>query len=306
MTEGKAPLPRVSLVGLGNMGQAIGERLAEAGYPLLVANRSAGRDGELIARGASPLGSVASALVDADVCVTSLADDDALAAVVCGEHGILVHARRAGILIETSTVSVAASERAARAAEAAGVEYLRAPFSGNPGAIRAGTAAIFVSGDRATADACDDLLRAIAPTVRYVGEGEAARTLKLVLQVLIGGTAELLAEALVLGEAGGIDRGTLLDVIGASVVGSRFVAYKSEPLMRDDFSATFTTAMMAKDVDLVLDAAEESGVELPLTGRLRSLLATACDGGHADKDFMALILQLRDGLDARRALTRDG
>lgn len=306
MTEGKTPLPRVSLVGLGNMGQAIGERLAEAGYPLLVANRSAGRDGELIARGASPLGSVARALVDADVCVTSLADDDALDAVVCGEHGILAHARRAGILIETSTVSVAASERAARAAEAAGVAYLRAPFSGNPGAIRAGTAAIFVSGGRATADACDDLLRAIAPTVRYVGEGEAARTLKLVLQVLIGGTAELLAEALVLGEAGGIDRGTLLDVIGASVVGSRFVAYKSEPLMRDDFSATFTTAMMAKDVDLVLDVAEEAGVELPLTGRLRSLLATACDGGHADKDFMALILQLRDGLDARRALTRDG
>ena len=48
--------------------------------------------------------------------------------------------------------------------------------------------------------------------MRYVGEGEAARALKLVLQVLIGGTAELLAEALVLGEAGGIDRGTLLDV----------------------------------------------------------------------------------------------
>ena len=83
------------------------------------------------------------------------------------------------------------------------------------------------------------------------------------LQVLIAGTAELLGEALVLGEAAGIDRATLLEVIDASAIASPFVGYKSEPLLRDDYSATFTTALMLKDVELVLDLAAESDLTLP-------------------------------------------
>src|SRR5205823_1918353 len=133
----------------------------------------------------------------------------------------------------------------------------------------------------------EPLLEAVAPTVRYVGEGEAARVLKLVLQVLLGGTAELLAEALVLGEAAGIERKALLEVIGASVVGSQFVEYKTGPLLEDDYGATFTTAMMEKDVDLVLDLFAEVGVELPLTRELCSLLEAASEAGHADEDFIS-------------------
>ena len=108
------------------------------------------------------------------------------------------------------------------------------------------------------------------------------------------GVLLFLAEALLLGESAGVDRRTLLDVIGASVIGSRFVDYKTEPLLRDDYSATFTTAMMVKDVDLVLDQAAASDVELPLTRELRSLLDEAIAGGHADQDFASLVLHLRE------------
>lgn len=283
----------VALVGVGHMGLAIGERLSAAGHPLHVFNRTPGRDAALVAGGASRLDSAASALVDADVCLTSLTDDAALLAVVCGDDGILARAARGTLLIDTTTVSVAASRRVAEAAAAAGVDYLRAPFSGNPEAVRSSRAAIFASGDRQAFERGAGLLRALAPTVRYVGEGERARTLKLALQVLIGGTAQLLAEALVLGEAGGVERATLLEAIGSSAVGSTFVAYKTEPLLRDDFSATFTTSMMAKDVGLVLGLADELGLELPFTAELDTLLAEACDEGLSEQDFMALIVRLR-------------
>jgi 3-hydroxyisobutyrate dehydrogenase-like beta-hydroxyacid dehydrogenase len=141
------------------------------------------------------------------------------------------------------------------------------------------------------------VLRAIAPTVRRVGDGERARALKLALQVVIGGTAELLAEAIVLAEAAGLDRRTLLEVVGASVVGSPFVEYKTEPLLRDDYSATFTTAMMRKDVDLVLDLARERDLDLPLTRELRSVLEASCDAGRAGDDFISVVreLQARSG-----------
>lgn len=285
---------RVALVGLGNMGAATAERLLDAGYPLLVFNRTPGRDSALVERGAARLDAAADALREADVCLTSLADDAAADAVVSGEEGVLSRARPGTVLVEMSTISVAASSRIAEAAGEAGVHYLRAPFSGNPAAIRSGTAAIFVSGPAAAAGRCEPLLSAITPTVRYLGEGELARVLKLTLQVMIGGTAQLLAEALALGEAAGVDRTTLLEVIRASVIGSAFVEYKTEPLLQDDYSATFTTAMLVKDVDLVLDLARETGVELALTAELRSLLDAACEAGYGDKDFIALVQRLRE------------
>jgi 3-hydroxyisobutyrate dehydrogenase-like beta-hydroxyacid dehydrogenase len=130
--------------------------------------------------------------------------------------------------------------------------------------------------------------------VLYVGEGERARVVKLVLQILVGGTAQLLAEALVLGEAAGVDRQKLLEAIGASAVGSRFVDYKTEPLLNDDYSATFTTSLMLKDVGLVLDLATERELELPYTERLSTLLESAVERGYGDNDFIALFRHLQE------------
>ena len=283
--------PRVAVVGLGKMGVPIAERISEAGYPLAVWNRTRSRAAPLESRGATVLDSPADALTEADVCVTMLADDDALEAVA---PQVLGGARPGTVLVDMSTVSVAVSERVAARAGAAGVDYLRSPVSGNPTVVRGGTLTLVVSGPEETARRLDGLLRAIGPKVFYVGEGERARVVKLVLQVLVGGIAELLGEALVLGESGGVDRARLLEVVNASAVGSPLTGYKGEALLRDDYSATFTTAMMLKDVELVLDLAEERRVALPFTLLLRQLLERTIEGGHADEDFMALYLQLRE------------
>jgi 3-hydroxyisobutyrate dehydrogenase-like beta-hydroxyacid dehydrogenase len=282
---------QVAVVGLGKMGSPIAERILDAGYALSVYNRTASKAQPLVERGAARLAAAADALQAADVCLTMLADDGALESTAAE---ILGGARRGTTLVDMSTVSVAASERVARAAADAGVEYLRAPVSGNPGVVIAGNLTIVVSGPEEVARELDPLLRSIGPTIYYVGDGEAARVVKLALQVLIGGIAELLAEALVLGERAGVDRAKLLEVIGNSAVGSPFVKYKTEPLLRDDYSATFTTAMMLKDVDLVLELAASHGASLPLTRELRELLADAAATALADRDFMALYLRLSE------------
>jgi 3-hydroxyisobutyrate dehydrogenase-like beta-hydroxyacid dehydrogenase len=288
--------PRVAVVGLGKMGEAIAERIVDAGYPLAVFNRTAARAEPLRERGATVLAAAADALLEADICVTSLADDSAVDDILLGADGVLAGARPGSTLVEMSTISVESSERVAEAADAAGVEYLRAPVSGNPTAVRAGILTIVASGPEAVFAEAEPVLRAIGPKVLYVGEGESARVVKLVFQILVGGTAELLSEALLLGEEAGVDRAKLLEAIGASAVGSPFVAYKSPPLLAGDYSATFTTALMLKDVDLVLDLAAERGVELPFATHLRALLEATAAAGHADEDFMALYLQLRHSL----------
>jgi len=284
----------VAVVGLGNMGEPIAERIIEAGFPVAVWNRTAGKAEPLAERGATLLPAPADALRQADVCVSVLADDDALEAVLLGPDGVLANARLGTALVEMSTVSVAASERVAEAAEAAGVDYLRAPVSGNPTVVRGGTLTIMVSGAEETATRFGPLLEAVGPTVLYVGEREAARVVKLVLQVLIGGTAELLGEALVLGEAAGVERKMLLEVIGASAVGSKFVGYKTEPLLQEDYSATFTTSLMLKDIGLVLDLAAQKDLDLPFAGHLATLLESAIEQGYGDQDFIALFRRLRE------------
>ncbi len=305
MTAVDATAQRTALVGLGRMGVPIAERILDGGYALAVHNRTVSKAAPLVERGATLLPHHREALHEADVCITMLADDGVLDTVVRGADGILANARPGTTLIEMSTVSVAASERVAADAATAGVAYLRAPVSGNPVVVRNGALTILVSGPTDAFARAEALLRVIGPKVILLGESEEARVAKLALQIMIGGTAELLSEALVLGESAGLDRRQLLELIGASAIGSPFVGYKTEPLVRDDYAATFTTEMMIKDVDLVLALARGSEVELPFTQNLRSLLEDAAAGGYRDLDVMGLFPHLQARSARQASTTRD-
>ena len=280
----------MGLVGLGNMGTAFGERLLEAGYPIVVYNRTAAKTEPLAAVGATVAGTLGELAADVGVVVTSLADDEAFEAVAAG---VVAAARPGTVLVDMSTVSPVVSARVASLAEAASVAYLRAPVSGNPSVVRAGNLSFIVSGPRETLERVEPILLAIGPTIRHVGDAEEARIVKLAINLMIGGLAQLMSEALVLGEAAGVSRAALLEVMGSSAAGAPFVKYKTEPLLRDDFSATFTTSLMEKDLDLVLDAADENGVELPMARELKELVRAAVEAGYGDDDFMALFLALR-------------
>jgi 3-hydroxyisobutyrate dehydrogenase-like beta-hydroxyacid dehydrogenase len=285
-----APRAPVGLIGLGHMGAAMGERLLDAGYELVVFNRTPGKAAALAGRGAAVAESAAQLAERVDVVVTSLANDEALESVAAS---VLSAARPGTVLVDTSTVSPASSANVAKLAEAASVAYLRAPVSGNPTVVRAGNLSFIVSGDPAALTRVEPVLHAIGPTIHHVGDGEQARVVKLAINLMIAGLAQLMSEALVLGEAAGVSRASLLEVMGSSAAGAPFVKYKTEPLLRDDFSATFTTALMEKDVDLVLAAAEEAGVELPLAGELKTIIRGAVEAGYADDDFMSLFAHLR-------------
>jgi 3-hydroxyisobutyrate dehydrogenase-like beta-hydroxyacid dehydrogenase len=267
------------------MGTAFAERLLDAGYGLVVMNRTPAKAAPLEARGAAVAPGYDDLAKSVDVILTSLADDAALDEVAAA---LLAVARPGSVLVDTSTVSPAASARVAERAERASVAYLRAPVSGNPTVVRAGSLSFIVSGPSETVDRLEPILLAIGPTVYRVGDAEEARVVKLAINLMIGGLAQLMAEALVLGEASGVSRAALLEVMGGSAAGAPFVRYKTGALLEDDYSATFTTALMGKDLDLILDAAGDAGVELPVTTRLQAIVRAAIEAGYADDDFMAL------------------
>lgn len=280
----------MGLIGLGNMGSAVAERLLYAGYDLALYNRTRGKAEPLAAEGAVVAGSPGELAAAADLVLTSLSDDDAVEEVAAA---VAAAARPGTVLVDLSTISPGASARVDACADEASLLYLRAPVSGNPAVVRAGNLSFIVSGPDAAFERAEPVLLAIGAAVHRVGDGEQARIVKLAINLVIAGLAQLMAEALVLGEASGVPRGALLGAMGGSAAGAPFVRYKTEPLLRDDYSATFTTSLMEKDLDLVLEAAEDAAVHLPLAGELKGLVRSAIEAGYGDDDFMALFPHLQ-------------
>lgn len=283
---------RIAILGLGRMGAAIAERLALTDHELSVWNRSPAATEPFAARKLRVLAAPAEAFAHADLVIAMLVDDAALESVAL-DQGLLAAAPAGRTLVDMSTIGVESSERIAGAAEAAGVDYLRAPVSGNPSVVAAGNLGIIVSGPRERFDSLRDVLAAIGPNLFYVGSGEQARVVKLAVNLMLGGTAQLLAEALVLGELHDIERSTLLEVIGASAIGSPFIRYKTDALLADDYSSTFTTTLLAKDLRLALDAAATARAPLPLTDATRALAEACIGAGMGDIDLTALLPRLR-------------
>lgn len=289
----------VAVAGLGQMGTAIAERLLGGGHRVTVYNRTPARTQPLVEQGAAPVDSPAELWESAELVISMVADSAALEALALGADGLVCEVARGRVLIEMSTVSAESSARVGEAAGEVGLTYLRAPVSGNPAVLRAGNLGIMVSGDRAAFDSAEGLLREIGPNVFYLGVGETARVMKLALNLMIAGTTELLAECLCLGEANGLERATMLEVIAGSAVGSPFVKVKSQPLVDNNYTSTFSTKLMLKDLKLALASGEQAGVPLPTTALISQLLQGCISSGMGDLDFTALLprLQRESGVD---------
>lgn len=284
----------VAVVGLGKMGEPIARRLLAAGHEVTVWNRTREKASALAEKGAHVADTPAAAWQTATLVVTMVADDKALEAVTLGPQGLLsTDGPGDAVVVDMSTVSPDASARVAEGAAAAGIDYLRAPVSGNPSVVEAGNLGIVVSGDEPVFARVESVLRDIGPNVFYLGPGEQARVMKLALNILIAGTTELLAEALVLGEAYELDRAKMLEIMGASAVGSPYVKYKTPALVADDYSPTFSANALHKDVSLALATGHAGGVPLPFMGTVQQLLEGCIASGWGEADLTALVLRLR-------------
>jgi 3-hydroxyisobutyrate dehydrogenase len=278
--------PRVGWAGAGRMGFQMAERLLGAGHEVWVWNRTRAK--------AEPLAALGATLVDApadlaacDVVFTMVAGSDDLVAVVAGILSRPGTAPR--VIVDSSTVSAEASARVRADAAAAGVELLAAPVSGNPKVVRAGRLTLVVSGPRSAWELARPVLEALGEGVTYVGEGDAARLVKICHNLMLGVVAQCLAEITVLAERGGVSRADFLAFLNASVMGSTFTRYKTPALVELDFTPTFTPLLLRKDFDLGLAAAEELGVQLPVAELVRDLVQRMIDAGHVDDDFAALL-----------------
>lgn len=284
---------RATVVGLGKMGSTLARRLLEQGVEVAVWNRSPAPAEALVAAGATRVEDLSSAWRGADAVFTFLADDAAVEAVYLGDRGLFEAAPEGTLFIEMSTISPAASALLGARAEARRLAYLRCPVSGNPSVLAAGNLTLIVSGDLDAFEDAKGLLGLVGPSLLYVGGADEARVMKLAVNAMLAATAEMLAEAITLCEASGIDRAVALEVLASSAAGSPFIAYKRDALIARRYDATFTTAMLVKDLTLVGDLAAQLAVPLPVARVVAKLAEACCEEDLGGLDFLALLPHLQ-------------
>ena len=278
-------------IGAGKMGAPMIQNLLANDLKVLVTEPSETRLTPLVTAGATPTTSLADHTASRIVFAT-LPNDRVLLDVVLGtdDRPSLAGALTQGaVFVEMSTVSPACSAKVAEELKKRGVSYLRAPLSGSTALAEQALLTVLASGDQSAWQTVLPYLKIVSSRQFYLGGGEEARFMKLVLNTLVGASSAILSEALALGESGGLSRAAMMEVINESVVASPLLKYKEQTVVSGDYAPAFTIGQMIKDFTLISDTARAEDVPLITTGLILELYRTAANAGLKDQDFFALV-----------------
>jgi 3-hydroxyisobutyrate dehydrogenase len=278
-------------IGTGRMGYPLARRLIESGGDVSIYNRTRSKAEPLADLGARIVGSPAD-LADRDIVFTMVSGNEDLREVALGPAGVLAaDGVQPSILIDSSTVSAEVSHEIGTQGRARGTALLAAPVSGNPKVVRSGRLTFVVSGPEEAYETARPYFEVLGEGVTYVGEGEAARLVKICHNLMLGVVTQSLAEITVLAEKGGVRRSAFLDFLNKSVMGSTFTRYKTPAFVNLDFAPTFTPVLLRKDFDLGLAAAREHDVPMPVAALVREIVQSLIGSGSVDVDFAKLLEQ---------------
>lgn len=283
---------KIGWVGTGNMGSPMSRCLIADGASVAVFDPASDNMSAAVDAGARAGTSNHDIAADAQFVFSMIPDDDVLRIVALGDGGVLSAMPRGAVYADMSTVSPEVSGEVAAAAEAAGIEFVRAPVSGSTILAETGDLTIMASGPGSAYARCEPLFEAMSAIRFYVGEGEQSRYMKLVLNLLAASTVAALAEASAFGRKGGLDWNVMLDVIGESVVASPLVKYSLPPLKARDFSPAFSTDLMTKDMGLICEAAASVGVPTEIGDAVRRLFVATAESGQGSDNLTAAIRQI--------------
>jgi len=278
----------VAVLGTGIMGAAMARRLCGAGFDVRVWNRTRERAEPLAEAGASVAASPAEAADQADYILTVLADGGAVEAVMFGPDGAAGTAGDDVVWLQMSTVGVRAAEVLGRAAALRDLVYVDAPVLGTKEPAERGQLLVLASGPDDARDRCAPVFEAVAGRVLWLGPAGAGSRLKLVVNAWLLGLLGALAESVALAQCIGADPAQFLDAIRGGPLGAPYADLKGRMMMEADFPPSFALHLAHKDVRLVLEAAGDCDMPLPLAGTMAQQFGRATQLGHGDEDLAAV------------------
>jgi 2-hydroxy-3-oxopropionate reductase len=273
---------KIAFIGLGIMGAPMAGHLVGAGHTVVGYNRSSGPVEALVAAGGQGAGSVAEAVREAEVIITMVPDSPDVEGIALGEDGIYANAPRGARHVDMSSIRPDVAVRLAEAGREAGIRVLDAPVSGGEAGAKEAKLSIMVGADPEDFDAVKSILDTVGSTVVLVGPPGSGQTVKAANQLIVAGTYELIAEAIVFLRAYGVDTDSALKVLGGGLAGSTIMQRKGASMLAGQFAPGFRIDLHHKDMGIIIDAARAQGVTIPLgavTAQLIGALRAQGDGG---------------------------
>jgi 2-hydroxy-3-oxopropionate reductase len=285
---------KVGFVGLGIMGKPMARNVLEAGYDLVVYNRSREPVDEMVEDGASAASNPRAVAENSDIVITMLPDSPEVREVVAGENGALEGVGEGSLLVDMSTISPVVTEELATQVKKKGASMLDAPVSGGDVGAIEGTLSIMVGGSEEDFERARPLFEVMGKTIVHVGGNGAGQVTKAANQVVVALTIEAVSEALVLGSKGGVAPEKILDVLSGGLAGNKVMEVKREKFLSHDFSPGFRSELHHKDLGIALAAGRAYGVVLPVTAIVDQMLLSMKKKGWGGEDHSALLRVVED------------
>ena len=284
------PNPTIGVIGLGLMGNGLSRRLREKGFEVVGCDIRPEQVAAAAAYGVVPAQSPAEVAAKADIVLASLTTTAALVQVVEGPGGLAEAGRQAAkVLVDHSTSEIEETKRlAALLHERTGMAFVDAPVSGGPGAALSGTLAIMAGGEHAA-------VRSIAPVMAHLGRFThmgavgAGQATKLVNQALVLTNYCVIAEALRIAEAYGIDTTKVPEALAQGHAGSNLLPVLFERMIARDFAPRGYARQVLKDLEMLADAAHGKGLALPMAGQALMLYRLLNAAGKGEMDGAAIL-----------------
>ena len=292
--------PTIGFIGTGLMGSEMAQRLIQAGYSVTVYDRTREKAERVAKQGAKVANTLSDVAASSDVVISMLIDNIALDETMYGtqgpqgthgtneQPGALSSASAKNIFIDMSSVSPQTSRHLHDAVREKGARMLDAPVSGSTPQAKEGKLVIFVGGDQQTFEQCKPILEVLGQQIHHMGGNGMGVTMKLVVNTMLGLGMQALAEALTLGEKGGLDKHQLVEVLGQTTVVAPAYKAKLQNVEQEQYPVNFALSSMRKDFGLILRLASELSVVMPATAAAEQMYAAALAQGH-DEDFSAMM-----------------
>ena len=268
----------LGLIGLGIIGSRIAEAVRRAGLDVVVWNRT---------RKKTPgwVDSPAAVAARAKVIQLFVMDDAALAGVVAALKPALT---REHTVINSSTVSLSATQTAAKEVASTRAAFLDAPFTGSKLAAEAGQLVYYVGGPAKTLERVRWALEPSAKTILHVGEIGQATILKIATNMIAAAVVEILSEALGVVAGHGVALERFVEAMEHNASSSGLTRLKLPGMLKGDFAPHFSLKNMLKDARFAEDLAERAGVEIPVLSVVRQRMAALAGRGRGDDDYSVL------------------
>ncbi len=270
-------------------------RLHAAGHELVLWNRDQAKAQAIsIETTATVARSPAEAASQADVILSSLADDAALKTVYLGPSGLVEGMRAEAMAIDLSTVDPETVILVGGVVDDRGAGFLDCPVSGSVSTVEAGGLLIMAGGDPDLIARAEPLLLSFSKKVIHVGPRGAGAACKLAVNGLVHGLNIALSEALVLAERAGVDRGKAYEVFASGAGGAPFVQYKRDAFLDPEGAVVaFTLDLVAKDYELIIGLGSRLGVALDQAEASLEIVRSAIKNGMGGRDLSAVAVYLR-------------